>query len=291
MEEIKLELTNGEKIPAIISNKELIYGVTGIAIGIKNNYTKLASKIGKEKEIFAKHPITKEELPIIVIDNKKLDDTAIMLVPAHIQEYFEFAEKFDLEYKQVVAPYFKGEGKQTLNPNLETHFRRSVIAIIKNEKNNTYLCVDSPNRICRSFVLGGIEGEETPEEAAIREIREETGYLDVTITRTSIFQLHNHFFADYKGVNRYSHLYIVFGVLNSEKKEETSKEEQAKQMPIWIKKEDLEDFLSVKNNLFVNKYFLDKDCAYEGNGIMINSGKLNGKLRSDIKGEESYEIF
>lgn len=35
MEEIKLELTNGEKIPAIISNKELIYGVTGIAIGIK----------------------------------------------------------------------------------------------------------------------------------------------------------------------------------------------------------------------------------------------------------------
>lgn len=62
-------------------------------------------------------------------------------------------------------------------------------------------------------------------------------------------------------------------------------------MPIWIKKEDLNDFLSVKNNLFVNKYFLDKDCAYEGNGIMINSGKLNGKLRSDIKGEESYEIF
>lgn len=89
----------------------------------------------------------------------------MMLIPAHIQEHFELAEKFDLEYKQVVAPYFKGEGKQTLNPNLETHFRRSVIAIIKNEKDNTYLCVDCSSRICRSFVLGGIEGEETPEEA------------------------------------------------------------------------------------------------------------------------------
>ena len=199
MEEVKLELTNGETIPATITDKELIYGVTGIAVGTKNNYTKLDSEIGKVKEIFAKHPITNEKLPIIVIDSKELENTAMMLVPAHIQEHFELAEEFDLRYKQVVAPYFKGEGEQTLNPNFETHFRRSVIVIIKNEKDNTYLCVDSQRRTCKSFVLGGIEGEETPEEAAIREVREETGYLDITITRTSIFQLHNHFFADYKG--------------------------------------------------------------------------------------------
>lgn len=286
MKEIKLELTNEEKIPAIITDEELIYGVTGIAIGLNNNYTKISNGIGKVKEIFAIHPITQEKLPIIVIDNKKLENTSIMLIPAHIQEHFELAEKFNLNYKQVVAPYFKGEKKQTLNPNAETKFRISVIAVIKNEKTNEYLCVNSESRECRSFVLGGIEEGETPEQAAIREIKEETGYLDVTINRKSIFKLHNHFYADYKGVNRYAHLYIVFGTLNSEKSEETSKEEQAKQMPVWIKKEDLNDFLSVNNNLFVSKYLLDKDCAYEGDGVMINSGEFDGKLRSEIRGDK-----
>lgn len=286
MKEIKLELTNGEKIPAIITDEELIYGVTGISIGLNNNYIKTSNEIGKVKKIFAIHPITNEKLPIIVIDDEKLKDTAVMLIPAHIQEHFELAEKFNLNYKQVVAPYFKGEKKQTLNPNAETKFRISVIAVIKNEKTNEYLCVNSESRECRSFVLGGIEEGETPEQAAIREIKEETGYLDVTINRKSIFKLHNHFYADYKGVNRYAHLYIVFGTLNSEKSEETSKEEQAKQMPVWIKKEDLNDFLSVNNNLFVSKYLLDKDCAYEGDGVMINSGEFDGKLRSEIKGDK-----
>ena len=145
------------------------------------------------------------------------------------------------------------------------------------------MCVDSPNRICKSFVLGGIEEGETPEEAAIREIREETGYTDVTITRKSIFILHNHFYADYKGVNRYSHLYIVFGKINSDTKEEMSEEEKKKQLPKWIKREDLAAFLNIKNNIFVNDYLMDGDIAYIGDGIMMNSEEMNGKLRSELK--------
>lgn len=37
MKEIKIELTNGKLIPSTITNEELIYGVTAIAIGIKMN--------------------------------------------------------------------------------------------------------------------------------------------------------------------------------------------------------------------------------------------------------------
>lgn len=283
MKKIEIELSNGEKIPSVIINEELIYGVTAIAIGTKNNYLKILNSYGKLGNIFVKHPLTNEMLPIIVLDNDILEENSMMLIPAHIQEHFELAEKFKLPYKQVVAPYFKGENEEALNPNAETKFRTSVIAVIKNEKDNTYLCVDAQKRVCKSFVLGGIEDGETPEQAAIREIKEETGYVDIKINRTSIFQLHNHFYAAYKGVNRYAYLYVVIGSLNSEERKNISDEELAKQKTVWIKREDLKDFLSVNNNLFVNDYLLDKDCAYEGDGVMINSGKFNGRLRSEVR--------
>lgn len=283
MKKIEIELTNGKLIPSIITNEELIFGVTAIAIGMKNDYIDISSNVGRIKNIFAKHPLTNEKLPIIVLDNDMLEKNSMMLVTAHIQEHFELAKNFNLPYKQVVAPYFKGIGEESINPNVETKFRTSVIAVIKNEEDNTYLCVDALKRNCKSFVLGGIEEGETPEEAAVREVKEETGYMDIIVKRKSIFELHNHFYAAYKGVNRYAILNVIFGTLNSKKKEKVSEDEFNKQIAIWIEKENLKDFLTVNNNLFVNKYLLDGDCAYEGDGVMINSGKFNGKLRSDVK--------
>ena len=291
MKKIDIELTNGKLIPSILMNEELIYGVTGIAIGVKNDYIKISNNVGKLENVFAKHPLTNENLPIIVLDNDILEKNSMMIVPAHIQEHFELAKNFNLPYKQVVAPYFKGTGEESLNPNVETKYRTSVIVVIKNEEDNTYLRVDALKRDCKSFVLGGIEEGETPAEAAVREVREETGYTDITIKRRSIFELHNHFYAAYKGVNRYAVLYVIFGTLNSKKKEKVSDGEFNKQRAIWINKEDLKDFLTVKNNLFVNNYLLDSDCAYEGDGIMINSEKFNGQLRSEIRIElESQRV-
>lgn len=290
MKKIEIKLTNGKLIPSIITNEELIYGVTAIAVGMKNDYIDISSDLGKVENVFAKHPLTNESLPIIVLDNNILEKNSIMLVPAHIQEHFELAKKFNLPYKQAVAPYFKGTGAESLNPNVETKFRTSVIAVIKNEEDNTYLCVDALKRNCKSFVLGGIEEGETPEEATAREVKEETGYIDITINRKSIFELHNHFYAAYKGVNRYAILYVIFGTLKSKKREKLSEEEYNKQKAIWIKRENLKDFLNVNNNIFVNNYFLDGDCAYEGDGVMINSGKFNGKLRSELK-NKSFKLL
>lgn len=283
MRKFEIKLTNGKNIPSIIINEELIYGVTAIAVGTKNDYIETSSHIGKIENIYAKHPVTNENLPIIVLNNDTLKKNSMMLVPAHNQEHFELARKFNLPYKQVVAPYFKGTGEESLNPDVETKFRTSVIVVIKNEEDNTYLCVDALKRNCKSFILGGIEEGETPEEAAVREVKEETGYIDIRIKRKSIFELHNHFYAAYKGVNRYAILYVIFGTLNSKNREKISDEESNKQRAMWIKRENLKDFLTVNNNLFVSNFLLDEDCAYEGEGIMINSEKFNGKLRSEIK--------
>lgn len=83
---------------------------------------------------FCKASTNKWKIPIIVLDNDILEKNSLMLVPAHIQEHFELAKKYNLPYKQVVAPYFEGTGKESLNPNAETKFRISVIAVIKMKK-------------------------------------------------------------------------------------------------------------------------------------------------------------
>ena len=282
MKEYVLELNNGKKLKAIITNEELIYGVTAVAVGTKNDYLNLGNEETKLGAIYAMHPLTNERIDIVVLDNKMLQTTAMLLVPAHIKEHFDLAERFDLKFKQVVAPYFKGVEEEALNPNAETQFRRSVIVVVKDPKTNKYLCVNAVKRVCKSFVMGGIEGDETIEEAALRETAEETGYTDVKITRVSMFELHNHFYAAYKGVNRYAHLYVAFGELISDAHGVPTEEELAKQTTLWLNKEELRDFLSVNNNQFVYNYILEKDYVFEGDGMMINSNELNGKLRSEV---------
>ena len=74
MKKIEIELSNGEKIPSVIINEELIYGVTAIAIGTKNKYLKILNSYGKLDNIFVKHPLTNEMLPIIVLDNDILEE-------------------------------------------------------------------------------------------------------------------------------------------------------------------------------------------------------------------------
>ena len=195
MKEYILELNNGKKLKSIITNEELIYGVTAVAVGTKNEYLNLGGEETKLGAIYAYHPLTNEKIDIVVLNNKMLEKTALLLVPAHIKEHFDLAYKFGLNFKQVVAPYFKGVDNEALNPNAETQFRRSVIVVVKDPKTNKYLCVNAVKRVCKSFVMGGIEGDESIEDAALRETAEETGYTDVKITRVSMFELHNHFYA------------------------------------------------------------------------------------------------
>ena len=282
MKKYIIKTNKGNDFVAVLQDNELIFGVTAIMIGCKTSYH-TPCKAGKIMNEYAIHPLTGEKLDIVAVDEKMLENFAIMMVPAHNAEHFNLAKKYNLRFKQVVAPYFLGKEDEAINPQAETQFRRSVIAVVKDNKTNKYLCVKANKRFCQSFVMGGIEGEENPEQAAVREVEEETGYYDLKVLYTSLFVLHNHFYARYKGVNRYAHLYVVFCELTSNKRHDLSAEEKEKQETMWVSRENLKDFLSVNNNIFVYENLLDGDVAYEQDGIMMNSEKFNGKLRSEVK--------
>jgi len=254
---IKLQL-NQEIINIDLERPELIFGITAVLYngdtnGIQSIYV----------------PILEERVPII-----KSNETRFF-IPAHIQEDFIYAKKNNLLIKQVIAPYFKGIGNENVREDVKTQERHSVIVVIKNDKSDEYLCLDCKNRDCKSFVLGGVEEGETVEEAAIREVYEETGYNDIEITYKSPFKLINHFYAEYKEVNRYAKMEIIIGRLKSESNINISEEENKKHIIKWVHKEELLNFLTVNNNIYAVDLLFNGEKAITNEGIMINSSFLD----------------
>lgn len=269
MNKIEILLSNGEKETVEIKRPELIYGATAIMLTEK-----------KDAEVYAINPVTGSKMQIIEGNRNRI------IVPLHDEEDYKIAEKYGLEYKLAIMPYFTGERESTIRKDKPTVRRHSIIAIIKNIDTNEYLCEDARNGECRSFVQGGIEDGETIEEATLREIREETGYVDVRIDKIYKIPIINHFFAGYKGINatnRFSKLEIVFGTLNSLKCIDVTDEEKAKQKVLWVKEEELKDFINLNHNRFALDVLINNRNFYDGEGIMCTSDENNEKRSEDVR--------
>jgi leucyl-tRNA synthetase/predicted alpha/beta hydrolase family esterase len=247
--------------------------------------TELDRQIEKEKTgvelkgIKAINPVNNEEIPIFTADYvlAGYGTGAIMAVPAHDERDFEFAKKFAIEIRQVVAPIFVGEGKNKPKENKEFIKRDSVSVIIKHPKEEKYIILDWKNDLdWKSFVVGGIENGEKIEEAAIREMKEETGFVDIK----NLYQInainYNKFYAAHKDLNRESIHYPVVIELASLEKVETKNEDTKNHEFIWIEKEKLKNIFNLENHKFVAKMFLKEEAFVEiENGVCINSDFLN----------------
>jgi len=247
-------------------------------------------KTGVElKDVKAINPATKEEIPVWIADYvlASYGTGAIMAVPAHDERDFEFAKKYNLEIKNVIEPKFSGkEGEEgSPKPGLPFEPREAVCAVVRNPKNNTYLCNSWKNFLMHGLFTGGREGKEDLVETARREVLEETGYKNLKFIKTSPIQINTFFYHRVKNVNRHAHFTFVFFDLEDEERVPVSEEENTIHEISWKKKDELGDFFTVFEGKFLAELLNNPSYVFTGDGIMVNSGKFDGLDSEQAKKE------
>ena len=236
------------------------------------------------KGIKAINPATKEEIPVWVADYVLVSygTGAIMAVPAHDERDWEFAKKYNLPIKYVIA---EPEPEQLYPPKKGQPFvyRKAVECYIRNPKDDTFLFLEWKTAKWKSPITGGVEEGEDIVEAARREIYEETGYKNLKLIQHLGTPIRADFFHPGKNENRRADFYGLFFELENETKDEVGLNEMSKHIPMWIPRDKVTSFINTSPVPF--RRIRETNLSYSGEGVLINSGKFNDLTSEQAKKE------
>ncbi len=241
---------------------------------------------GKEKTgvklegVVAINPGNKEEVPVFIADYvlPNYGTGAIMAVPAHDERDYEFAKKYNIPVRDVIAETF-GEKK-------EASVHRNRVGIII-ENNGKFLCeevaVDGTKFNGKYILLGGgIKDNESNVDAVRRELKEETGVSSIDeIYKIGTYRLS--WFSKNRKEER-SQLHYIYSVTIDISQIIENKDEA---ILIWLTADEL--LAALKDEVpdqyaALQKYLTDKkNCLYIGDGELINSGKYDGMISEEAR--------
>ncbi|PIR79830.1 MAG: hypothetical protein COU25_03320 [Candidatus Levybacteria bacterium CG10_big_fil_rev_8_21_14_0_10_35_13] len=235
---------------------------------------------------YAINPFNGKEVPIWISDYvlAGYGTGAIMSVPGHDERDCEFAKKFGLPIKEVIIPVVidKHDPPRT---GVKTVFRKAVQVILINPKNNKVLVLRWKKFPRTTFITGGVEEGEGIVEAAKREIREETGFVDFEYVKTLGGPVESHFYANHKNENRKALFTGLVFKLKSEKQNNISKEEESIHEPAWMSWEELDNDKNVKCSEY--EIWLDRlserPSLFTDYGVLVNSDEYDGLNSQEAK--------
>jgi leucyl-tRNA synthetase len=280
---------------AVDANHDVLENKADIAayVAATAKKSELERKENKEKTgveikgVVAINPANQQEIPIYVADYVlgNYGTGAIMAVPAHDERDFEFATKFGLPIVQVVVPC----APDNINPpreGLEMVKRDTVIVHLHDKSTDKYALLNWHGSLegITTSIMGGIEPGQTPEEAALAEIREEAAISNARIIKTAPWITAATYCASHKNQNRCAHAWGMLAEVDGlEGQGDIATNEQSLHTLVWVDKSEVLATLVPAHQKQVWQMLNGDTQALDESGYLMNSGQFDGMESDEAK--------
>jgi len=237
--------------------------------------------------ITATNPANEEEIPVYIADYvlASYGTGAIMAVPAHDERDYAFAKKYGIEIKQVVVPC-ADDANNPPQAGMEEVKRDTVIVHVRDKSTGKYALLDWHGTLkgISTAIMGGVEEGQTPEEAALAEIREEAALPNARIVHSLQWVTAAKYCASHKNQNRCAHSYgFLAEVENLDEQGDIPEAETAIHTLVWEEAANVRSHLTPDHQKQVWDLLQDSDQALVASGYLMNSGEFNGMDSEEAK--------
>ncbi len=234
---------------------------------------------------YAINPVNGEKIPVWMADYvlTGYGTGAIMAVPAHDERDNEFARKFDIPIRTVINPVSIREDAKD-----KTDFKqkKKVVVVAENDKGEV-LTINWGKEFGGRLTIGGtIEGDESPEQTALREVTEETGYTDLEVIKSGDETYFYKYYAFSKKEAHDVEACFVYVKVKSDNKVDQKLDdfEKGKFKVEWVSRELAEREIIEPLHRYAFDKFITGSC-YHGEGVLTNSGQFDGMTTDQAREE------